>query len=85
MQRIRPSDRSTLSLAGLYEVWYDKSLPDDDPNRVVPTYTIPATRRRPAAVSDGAAGRQQSRHVRGIEGREHREEQRAGAPGAAAC
>ncbi|MFC5268516.1 hypothetical protein ACFPJ1_40960 [Kribbella qitaiheensis] len=35
---IRPADGSTtLALAGLYEVWYDKSLPDDDPNRVIPT------------------------------------------------
>jgi putative SOS response-associated peptidase YedK len=40
---LRPSDGSTLALAGLYEVWYDKSLPDDDPNRVVPTYTIITT------------------------------------------
>ncbi|WP_328522851.1 SOS response-associated peptidase [Kribbella sp. NBC_00359] len=37
---LRPADGSTLALAGLYEVWYDKSLPDDDPARVVPTYTI---------------------------------------------
>jgi hypothetical protein len=43
VQRIRPSDGSTLALAGLYEVWYDKTLPDDDPNRVVPTYTIITT------------------------------------------
>jgi putative SOS response-associated peptidase YedK len=27
----------------LYEVWYDKSLPGDDPNRIVPTYTIITT------------------------------------------
>jgi putative SOS response-associated peptidase YedK len=40
---LRPSDGSTLSLAGLYEVWYDKSLADDDPNRIVPTYTIITT------------------------------------------
>ncbi|MFG1626250.1 SOS response-associated peptidase [Kribbella sp. NPDC049227] len=40
---LRPADGSTLALAGLYEVWYDKSLPDDDPNRVVPTYTIITT------------------------------------------
>jgi putative SOS response-associated peptidase YedK len=40
---LRPADGSTLSLAGLYEVWYDKSLPDHDPNRVVPTYTIITT------------------------------------------
>ncbi len=40
---MRPADGSTLALAGLYEVWYDKSLPDDDPNRVVPTYTIITT------------------------------------------
>ncbi|WP_199235009.1 SOS response-associated peptidase [Kribbella sp. VKM Ac-2568] len=40
---LRPVDGSTLALAGLYEVWYDKSLPDDDPNRGVPTYTIITT------------------------------------------
>jgi putative SOS response-associated peptidase YedK len=40
---IRPADGSTLALAGLYEVWYDKSLPDDDPNRLIPTYTIITT------------------------------------------
>ncbi|MER7244671.1 SOS response-associated peptidase [Kribbella sp. NPDC000426] len=40
---LRPADGLTLSLAGLYEVWYDKSLPDDDPNRIVPTYTIITT------------------------------------------
>ncbi|WP_165546465.1 SOS response-associated peptidase family protein [Kribbella soli] len=40
---MRPSDGSTLSLAGLYEVWHDKSLPEDDPKRVVPTYTIITT------------------------------------------
>ncbi|WP_327641095.1 SOS response-associated peptidase [Kribbella sp. NBC_00482] len=38
-----PSDGSTLALAGRYEVWYDKSLPEDDPNRIVPTYTTSAT------------------------------------------
>jgi putative SOS response-associated peptidase YedK len=32
-----------MSLACLYEVWYDKSLPDDDPSRIVPTYTIITT------------------------------------------
>lgn len=59
MQRIRPSDGSTLALAGLYEVWYDKSLPEDDPKRVVPTYTIittTATRQRrpdPRPDADG--------------------------------
>ncbi|MFD7161130.1 SOS response-associated peptidase [Kribbella sp. NPDC059898] len=40
---LRPADGSTLPLAGLYEVWYDKALPHDDPNRVVPTYTIVTT------------------------------------------
>ncbi|MFG1820614.1 SOS response-associated peptidase [Kribbella sp. NPDC049174] len=40
---LRPSDGSTLALAGLYEVWYDKSLPKDDPNAKVPTYTIITT------------------------------------------
>ncbi|MEU4393737.1 SOS response-associated peptidase family protein [Kribbella sp. NPDC023855] len=37
---LRPADGSTLALAGLYEFWRDKSLPDDDPNALVPTYTI---------------------------------------------
>jgi hypothetical protein len=36
-------DGSTLALAGLYEVWYDKSHSEDDPNRVVPTYTTITT------------------------------------------
>jgi hypothetical protein len=35
--------RSTLALAGLYEVWYDRSLPENDPARVVPRYTITTT------------------------------------------
>jgi putative SOS response-associated peptidase YedK len=40
---LRPNDGSTLSLAGLYEVWYDKSLPKDDPAGRVETYTIITT------------------------------------------
>jgi putative SOS response-associated peptidase YedK len=52
---IRPADGSTLGLAGLYEVWYDKSLPDDDPNRVIPTYTI-ITTRRPTASAGSTTG-----------------------------
>ena len=40
---LRPADGSTQALAGLYEVWYDKSPPDDDPRRGVPTYTIITT------------------------------------------
>jgi putative SOS response-associated peptidase YedK len=37
------ADRSTLALACLYEVWYDKSLPKGAPGSVVPTYTIITT------------------------------------------
>jgi putative SOS response-associated peptidase YedK len=39
-------DDSTLAMAGLYEIWRDDSLPEDDPNRWVWTCTIitrPAT------------------------------------------
>lgn len=39
-------DQATLAMAGLYEVWRDESLPDDDPRRWVWTCTIitrPAT------------------------------------------
>jgi putative SOS response-associated peptidase YedK len=40
---LRPADGHTLALAGLYEVWTDKSKPDGDPDRIVPTYTIITT------------------------------------------
>ena len=40
---LRPSDRATLALAGLWEVWYDKSLPKDDPAGRIETYTIITT------------------------------------------
>jgi putative SOS response-associated peptidase YedK len=40
---MRPADGSTLALAGLWEVWYDKSLPKDDPAGRVETYTIITT------------------------------------------
>lgn len=40
---MRPHDGSTLALAGLWEVWYDDSLPSDDPARKVETYTIITT------------------------------------------
>jgi putative SOS response-associated peptidase YedK len=40
-----PDDR-TLAMAGLYEIWRDDSLPDDDPNRWLWTCTIIT---RPAA------------------------------------
>jgi putative SOS response-associated peptidase YedK len=33
-------DNSTLAMAGLYEIWRDDSLPEDDPNRWVWTCTI---------------------------------------------
>jgi putative SOS response-associated peptidase YedK len=40
---MRPHDGSTLALAGLYEAWYDKSVPRDDPNAKISTYTIITT------------------------------------------
>jgi putative SOS response-associated peptidase YedK len=40
---LRPVDGRTLSLAGLWETWYDKSLPEDDPARRIDTYTIITT------------------------------------------
>jgi putative SOS response-associated peptidase YedK len=43
VQRIRPADGSTLALAGLYEVWRDKSKPEDDPEAWVRSYTIITT------------------------------------------
>jgi hypothetical protein len=42
VQIIKPADGSSLVLAWLYQVWRDKSKPDDDPERVVPS--SPATR-----------------------------------------
>lgn len=45
-----PDDR-TLAMAGLYEIWRDRSLPDDDPNRWVWTCTIIT---RPATDALGA-------------------------------
>lgn len=33
-------DERTLAMAGLYEIWHDKSLPEDDPNAWVWTCTI---------------------------------------------
>lgn len=45
-----PDDR-TLAMAGLYEIWRDKSLPDDDPNRWVWSCTIVT---RPATDALGA-------------------------------
>jgi putative SOS response-associated peptidase YedK len=40
---LKPADGSTLALAGLYEVWKDKSRPQDDPERLIHTYTIITT------------------------------------------
>ena len=40
---LRPADGATLALAGLYEIWYDKSLPPDNPAAKVSTYTIITT------------------------------------------
>ncbi|WP_375492239.1 SOS response-associated peptidase [uncultured Jatrophihabitans sp.] len=42
---------ATLAMAGLYEIWHDKSLPDDDPNAWVWTCTIIT---RPATDTLGA-------------------------------
>jgi putative SOS response-associated peptidase YedK len=39
----RPTDGSALALAGVYEVWKDKSLPDDDPAALLWSYTIITT------------------------------------------
>lgn len=37
---IHPADGSVAALAGLYEFWRDKDLPDDDPGRWLVTCTI---------------------------------------------
>ncbi|MFI6833717.1 SOS response-associated peptidase [Kribbella sp. NPDC050241] len=39
----RPTDGSSLALAGLYEVWKDKSLAEDDPAALLWSYTILTT------------------------------------------
>ncbi|WP_165553687.1 SOS response-associated peptidase [Kribbella capetownensis] len=40
----RPTDGSSLALAGLYEVWKDKTLPEDDPGALLWwSYTILTT------------------------------------------
>jgi putative SOS response-associated peptidase YedK len=37
---LHPPDGGMLAMAGLYEIWRDDALPDDDPNRTVWTCTI---------------------------------------------
>ncbi len=37
---IHPADDAPLALAGLFEFWRDRSLPDDDPHRWLVTMTI---------------------------------------------
>jgi len=39
----RPTDDSALALAGVYEVWKDKSVPEDDPAALLWSYTIITT------------------------------------------
>lgn len=40
---LRPTDGLTLGLAGLWEVWHDKDLPEGDPAARIETYTIITT------------------------------------------
>ena len=40
---IRPADGGVLAMAGLYEIWRDRSLPEDDPNRFRWTCTVLTT------------------------------------------
>ena len=40
---IHPADGSVLAMAGLYELWRDKSKPDDDPDRWLWTCTVLTT------------------------------------------
>ena len=40
---IRPKDKSILAMAGLYEIWRDQSLPEDDPGGFRWTCTILTT------------------------------------------
>ncbi|MEP7036296.1 MAG: SOS response-associated peptidase [Actinomycetota bacterium] len=37
---VHRSDGATLAMAGLYEFWHDRSLPEDDPNSWLTTYAI---------------------------------------------
>ena len=43
---IRPADGGVLAMAGLYEIWRDQSLADDDPDRFRWTCTVLTTRPR---------------------------------------
>ncbi len=47
---IRPADGDVLALAGLYEIWRDESVPDDDPNSFLWTATVITT------AAEGALG-----------------------------
>lgn len=49
---IHPADGAPLALAGLYEFWRDRSLPDDDPNRWLVTMTVITG----DALSEGGVG-----------------------------
>lgn len=40
---IRPKDHGVLAMAGLYEIWRDPDLPDDDPDRFRWTCTVITT------------------------------------------
>lgn len=40
---IRPRDHGTLAMAGLYEIWRDPDVPDDDPARFLWTGTVITT------------------------------------------
>jgi putative SOS response-associated peptidase YedK len=40
---IRPKDRGTLAMAGLYEIWRDPERPEDDPDRFRWTCTVLTT------------------------------------------
>lgn len=40
---IRPTDHGVLAMAGLYEIWRDPDLPDDDPDRFRWTCTVITT------------------------------------------
>lgn len=47
---IRPTDGHVLALAGLYEIWRDESVPEDDPNAFLWTATVITT------AAEGALG-----------------------------
>ncbi|MEV4263538.1 SOS response-associated peptidase family protein [Kribbella sp. NPDC049584] len=68
---LRPADGSTLSLAGLYEVWYDESLPDDDPARSFRPTRSSRPPRPTASVGSTTGCRWRSPLIAGTSGSTH--------------